>query len=181
MSKKPGERIPLELSVGDVAERSGIAVSTLHFYETKGLIRSERNRGNQRRYPRSVLRRVAIIKVAQKTGIPLAEIAAALAVLPHDRPVTAEDWRLLSETWKRQLDARIESLTALRDHLTGCIGCGCLSMTECPLRNPYDVLSEQGAGPRLLPLENAADGDVCEPETTAASIPSRQNPSLKAL
>ena len=154
MKKKSGERIPLELSVGEVARRSGIAVSTLHFYETKGLISSNRNRGNQRRYPRSILRRVAVIKVAQRTGIPLAEIAEALSVLPHDRPVTGQDWRLLSETWKRQLDARIESLTALRNHLTDCIGCGCLSMNECPLRNPNDVLSEQGAGPRLLPLED---------------------------
>ncbi|KKX29543.1 redox-sensitive transcriptional activator SoxR [Rhizobium sp. LC145] len=154
MKKTPDRRIPLELTVGEVAERSGVAVSTLHFYETKGLIKSWRNRGNQRRYPRVVLRRVAVIKVAQRTGIPLADIAEALSVLPHDRPLTAKDWQRLSETWKRQLDARIESLTALRNHLTDCIGCGCLSMHECPLRNPDDVLSEQGAGPRLLPLED---------------------------
>ena len=139
-----------ELSVGEVAERSGVAVSTLHFYETKGLIRSERNRGNQRRYKRSVLRRVAVIKVAQRTGIPLSDIKDALEVLPHDRPLTADDWRRLSETWRRELDERIRRLTALRDHLDGCIGCGCLSMQDCPLRNPQDVLAREGAGAHLL-------------------------------
>ncbi|MCF3640699.1 redox-sensitive transcriptional activator SoxR [Rhizobium sp. TRM95111] len=139
-----------ELSVGEVAARSGVAVSTLHFYESKGLIRSERNRGNQRRYRRGVLRRVAVIKVAQRTGIPLSEIRQALDVLPHDRPLTAEDWRHLSENWHRALDERIARLTALRDHLNGCIGCGCLSMQDCPLRNPHDVLAGEGAGARLL-------------------------------
>lgn len=150
MKKNPDGRISLELTVGEVAERSGVAVSTLHFYETKGLIKSWRNRGNQRRYPRVVLRRVAVIKVAQRTGIPLADIAEALSVLPHDRPLTAKDWQRLSETWKQKLDARIASLTALRDQLTGCIGCGCLSMQDCPLRNPHDELGETGAGPVLL-------------------------------
>ena len=151
MPKKqmPGP-IVRELSVGEVADRSGVAVSTLHFYETKGLIRSERNRGNQRRYKRSVLRRVAVIKVAQRTGIPLSDIKDALEVLPHDRPLTADDWRRLSETWRRELDERIRRLTALRDHLDGCIGCGCLSMQDCPLRNPQDVLAREGAGAHLL-------------------------------
>ena len=151
MPKKqmPGP-IVRELSVGEVAERSGVAVSTLHFYETKGLIRSERNRGNQRRYKRSVLRRVAVIKVAQRTGIPLSDIKDALDVLRHDRPLTAGDWRRLSETWRRELAERIRRLTALRDHLDGCIGCGCLSMQDCPLRNPQDVLAREGAGAHLL-------------------------------
>ena len=151
MPKKqmPGP-IVRELSVGEVADRSGVAVSTLHFYETKGLIVSERNRGNQRRYKRSVLRRVAVIKVAQRTGIPLSDIKDALEVLPHDRPLTADDWRRLSETWRRELDERIHRLTALRDHLDGCIGCGCLSMQDCPLRNPQDVLAGEGAGAHLL-------------------------------
>ena len=139
-----------ELSVGEVAERSGVAVSTLHFYETKGLIRSQRNRGNQRRYPRSILRRVAVIKVAQRTGIPLSEIADALSVLPHDRPLTVKDWEKLSQTWRGHLDDRIARLTKLRNQLDGCIGCGCLSMQECPLRNPWDTLSAEGPGPRLL-------------------------------
>jgi MerR family redox-sensitive transcriptional activator SoxR len=141
---------PRELTVGEVAERSGVAVSTLHFYETKGLIESSRNRGNQRRYPRSILRRVAVIKVAQRTGIPLGEIAEALSVLPHDRPLTAKDWKKLSATWRHQLDERIARLTKLRDQLDGCIGCGCLSMQECPLRNPLDALGAEGPGARLL-------------------------------
>ncbi|WP_416795464.1 redox-sensitive transcriptional activator SoxR [Ciceribacter azotifigens] len=151
VAKKSYPEMPRrELSVGEVAERSGVAVSTLHFYEAKGLIHSNRNRGNQRRYPRSVLRRVAVIKVAQKTGIPLAEIGEALSVLPHDRPLTADDWRRLSERWRDALDRRIDQLQSLRDHLTGCIGCGCLSMSDCPLRNPMDALAEKGGGPHLL-------------------------------
>jgi MerR family redox-sensitive transcriptional activator SoxR len=144
------DTMPRELSVGEVAERSGVAVSTLHFYEAKGLIHSRRNRGNQRRYPRGILRRVAVIKVAQRTGIPLSEIAEALSILPHDRPLTAKDWRRLSETWKARLDERIDRLTKLRNQLDGCIGCGCLSMQECPLRNPWDALGAEGPGPRLL-------------------------------
>lgn len=148
VAKKSDPETPRrELSVGEVAERSGVAVSTLHFYESKGLIHSNRNRGNQRRYPRSVLRRVAVIKVAQKTGIPLAEIGEALSVLPHDRPLTAEDWKRLSERWRDALDRRIDQLQSLRDHLTGCIGCGCLSLQRCRLANPGDVLGERGDGP----------------------------------
>ncbi|MGQ7957032.1 redox-sensitive transcriptional activator SoxR [Pseudomonas sp. SP16.1] len=143
-------RIERPLSVGQVAERSGVPVSTLHFYEAKGLIHSQRNAGNQRRYPREVLRRVAIIKVAQRLGIPLADIGAALASLPADHTPTAADWQQLSAQWQRDLDTRIEQLTRLRDQLTGCIGCGCLSMQDCPLRNPCDELGKQGAGPRLL-------------------------------
>ncbi|MCD2184324.1 redox-sensitive transcriptional activator SoxR [Rhizobium sp. GN54] len=146
----PEQKIPFELSVGEVAARSGIAVSTLHFYETKGLIRSNRNRGNQRRYPRSILRRVAVIKIAQKTGIPLSEIADALSALPHDRPLSSADWHALSLRWRKMLDERIARLTALRDQLEGCIGCGCLSMQECPLRNPYDALGRDGSGARLI-------------------------------
>jgi MerR family transcriptional regulator, redox-sensitive transcriptional activator SoxR len=142
--------IAKELSVGEVAQRSGVAISTIHFYEAKGLIRSWRSAGNQRRYPRGVLRRVAVIKVAQRTGIPLAAIQAALAALPQDRAPTADDWRRLSVGWRAELDARIRRLAQLRDQLDSCIGCGCLSLTECPLRNPNDSLGDQGAGPRLL-------------------------------
>ncbi|PKQ42329.1 redox-sensitive transcriptional activator SoxR [Pseudomonas sp. YY-1] len=138
------------LTVGQVAERSGVAVSTLHFYETKGLIHSQRNAGNQRRYRRDVLRRVALIKVAQRLGIPLADIGVALSTLPCDHIPTAADWQQLSAQWQRDLDARIEQMTRLRDQLTGCIGCGCLSMQDCPLRNPSDELGAQGAGARLL-------------------------------
>ncbi|MBB3268598.1 MerR family redox-sensitive transcriptional activator SoxR [Azospirillum sp. OGB3] len=139
-----------DLSVGEVAERSGVAVSTIHFYESKGLIASWRSSGNQRRFPRDVLRRIAIIKVAQRLGVPLATIAQALKTLPDGRTPTAEDWKRLSAAWKADLDERIAVLTKLRDGLEGCIGCGCLSLGECPLRNPWDELSEDGPGPRLL-------------------------------
>jgi MerR family redox-sensitive transcriptional activator SoxR len=139
-----------ELTVGDVARRAGVAVSALHFYEAEGLIRSRRTAGNQRRYPRGVLRRIAIIKVAQRAGVPLREIAAALNILPGDRPPSAADWARMSRRWKDDLDARIAGLTALRDQLQDCIGCGCLSMHDCPLRNPTDRLARQGAGPRLI-------------------------------
>lgn len=139
-----------DLSVGEVAERSGVAVSTIHFYESKGLITSWRSSGNQRRFPRDVLRRIAVIKVAQRLGVPLATIAQALKTLPDGRTPTAEDWKRLSAAWKADLDERIAVLTRLRDGLEGCIGCGCLSLGECPLRNPWDELSEDGPGPRLL-------------------------------
>jgi MerR family redox-sensitive transcriptional activator SoxR len=138
------------LSVGDVARRSGITVSALHFYEAKGLIKSWRTPGNQRRFPRDVLRRVAVIKVAQRCGIPLAEIRDALSALPQTRAPSVADWQRLSSRWQQELDDRIGRLTRLRDQLTGCIGCGCLSIESCPLRNPWDVLSEEGPGPRLL-------------------------------
>jgi MerR family redox-sensitive transcriptional activator SoxR len=136
--------------VGEVAKRSGVAVSALHFYEAKGLIQSSRSPGNQRRYPREVLRRVAVIKVAQRVGIPLSSIRDALMTLPEGRTPTAADWSLMSSAWRSELDDRIGCLTRLRDQLTGCIGCGCLSIEACPLRNPSDVLAEQGPGPRLL-------------------------------
>ncbi|HET9801649.1 MAG TPA: redox-sensitive transcriptional activator SoxR, partial [Candidatus Acidoferrum sp.] len=139
-----------ELTVGEVARRSGVAVSALHFYESKGLIKSWRNAGNQRRYAREVLRRVALIKVAQKTGIPLAAIRKALKALPGERTPTGEDWKKLSLGWRAELNARIERLTRLRDQLDGCIGCGCLSLGVCPLRNPYDTLGKEGPGPRIL-------------------------------
>ncbi|AKJ29453.1 redox-sensitive transcriptional activator SoxR [Caldimonas brevitalea] len=138
------------LTVGQVAARSGLAVSTLHFYESEGLIRSMRTAGNQRRYGRGVLRRVAVIKVAQRVGIPLAEIRDALATLPSDRAPTPADWARLSRHWRKSLEARITQLTELRDQLTDCIGCGCLSMKSCPLRNPADGLGAQGPGARLL-------------------------------
>jgi MerR family transcriptional regulator, redox-sensitive transcriptional activator SoxR len=139
-----------ELGVGEVAKRCGVAVSAVHFYEAKGLIQSWRNSGNQRRYPREVLRRVSIIKVAQRLGLPLASIKAALDSLPRGRTATGEDWRSLSSRWHGELDERIAKLTRLREQLAGCIGCGCLSLSQCPLRNPWDRLSERGPGPQLL-------------------------------
>lgn len=146
---QPGQ-IGRELTVGEVAARSGLAVSAIHFYETKGLIKSQRSAGNQRRYPREVLRRVAVIKVAQRIGISLASIREALQALPEGRTPTVRDWNKLSARWRAELDERITKLTLLRDQLDDCIGCGCLSMEACKLRNPWDELSEQGPGPRLF-------------------------------
>ncbi|RYF28278.1 MAG: redox-sensitive transcriptional activator SoxR [Comamonadaceae bacterium] len=140
---------PAELTVGDVAARSGVAVSALHFYEAKGLIASLRNAGNQRRYPRSILRRVAVIKVAQRMGVPLADIAVALQALPAGRTPTAADWRRMSARWKSELEERIRILVQLRDQLDGCIGCGCLSLKDCPLRNAQDMLAQAGPGPHF--------------------------------
>lgn len=138
------------LGVGEVARRSGVAVSTLHFYEAKGLIRSFRTAGNQRRYESAVLRRIAVIRIAQDLGVSLAEIGSALASLPGGRTPNAADWAELSSGWRDKLDLRITQLQRLRDGLGDCIGCGCLSTIHCPLRNPDDRLGNNGSGARLL-------------------------------
>ncbi|WP_433886632.1 redox-sensitive transcriptional activator SoxR [Pseudomonas vranovensis] len=138
------------LSVGQLSARSGVAVTALHFYESKGLIYSTRSAGNQRRYPRETLRRVAVIKMAQRLGIPLATIHAALQTLPVGRAPSVKDWQRLSEQWRQDLTRRIDKLMVLRDQLDGCIGCGCMSLQSCPLRNCDDQLGEQGPGPQLL-------------------------------
>jgi len=154
MNKLPGPAgLPTTLSVGEVAHRSGVAVSTLHFYETKGLISSERTSGNQRRYARATLRRVSFIRVAQRVGISLADIAAALSTLPATAAPSREDWAKLSAAWRAELDERMAQLKKLRDTLDDCIGCGCLSIDRCRLRNPGDKLAQQGAGPRRLLVE----------------------------
>jgi len=142
--------VPLELTVGEISRRSGVPVSTLHFYEAEGLIRSRRSAGNQRRFPRGILRRVAIIKVAQRAGVSLKEISDALAGLPQDRAPTPDDWAAMSAGWRDALDERIRKLGAIRDQLSECIGCGCLSLAHCPLRNPGDRLGQEGAGARLI-------------------------------
>jgi MerR family redox-sensitive transcriptional activator SoxR len=139
-----------EWSVGRVAKRCGVRVSTLHFYEEKGLISSFRNSGNQRRYKADVIRRVSVIKAAQKMGISLASIAEAFATLPDQRTPTQRDWQRLSSKWQQELNARIAYLERLRDSLTGCIGCGCLSMKNCPIYNHEDKLESEGPGPVLL-------------------------------
>ena len=141
---------PASLTVGELARRSGVAVSAVHFYERKGLISGWRTAGNQRRYERAALRRIAIVKVAQQLGIPLAEIGARLAELPDGRTPKKADWARLAGRWRFDLDRRIEQLTRLRDSLDGCIGCGCLSVEACPLRNPDDALAAEGPGPRYL-------------------------------
>lgn len=151
----------VELSVGEVAERAGVAVSALHFYERKGLIRSHRTSGNQRRYDRDVLRRLAIIRMGQELGVPLAEIGEQLEALPDGRPAGKADWARMSSRWRDRLDRRITLMTRLRDELTGCIGCGCLSLKTCPLYNREDSLASEGTGPRRL---LRAGRDVHEPE-----------------
>jgi MerR family redox-sensitive transcriptional activator SoxR len=138
------------LTIGELASRSGVATSALRFYETKGLIASDRTDGNQRRYLRSVLRRVALIKAAQEVGLTLGEIAEALDTLPHDSTPTRRDWERLSTGWRARLDQQITELQALRDELTDCIGCGCLSLQSCAIFNPADAVASRGSGPRYL-------------------------------
>lgn len=138
------------LTPAETAARAGVAVSALHFYERIGLIDSERTAGNQRRYHRDVLRRVAFIRISQRLGISLADIAAALDTLPGDRSPTKADWTRLSARWRDDLDARIDQLQRLRDDLDGCIGCGCLSLKSCTLYNPGDWLQITGPGARRL-------------------------------
>jgi MerR family transcriptional regulator, redox-sensitive transcriptional activator SoxR len=146
------------LSVGEVARRSGVPVSTLHFYEAKGLIGSSRTQGNQRRYPREVLRRVAFIRVAQRVGISLADIETALANLPAAAAPNRADWGRLSARWRADLDERMAQLKKLRDTLDDCIGCGCLSIDRCRLRNPFDKLEAKGPGPQRLWVKRRVKG-----------------------
>jgi MerR family redox-sensitive transcriptional activator SoxR len=138
------------LTIGDFAVRAGVAPSALRYYERQGLIRSGRTGGNQRRYERSELRRVAFIKIAQQVGVSLDEIRDALASLPENRTPTKADWTRLSAHWRRKLEDRITLMERLRDELTGCIGCGCLSMQRCNLINPKDRLAARGSGPQML-------------------------------
>jgi MerR family transcriptional regulator, redox-sensitive transcriptional activator SoxR len=140
-----------DLTVGQLSARSGAAPSALRFYETQGLIASRRTAGNQRRYPRHMLRRVAFIRASQRVGLPLATIKQALDQLGDSRTPTRGDWARLSAAWRDDLDARIAQLQRLRDSLTGCIGCGCLSLDTCKLANPDDRLGNDGPGARNLP------------------------------
>src|ERR1700744_17585 len=142
-----------ELSVGEVARRSGVAVSALHFYESRGLISSVRNAGNQRRYARDVLRRIALIRIAQRVGLSLQEIQAALARLPDSRTPTRADWTRLSRAWRQTLDARVAQLIALRDQLDDCIGRGCLFLQRSRLSNPADCLGVNGSGELRWPAD----------------------------
>jgi MerR family transcriptional regulator, redox-sensitive transcriptional activator SoxR len=139
------------LAIGEVAGRSGIAPSALRYYEQQGLIAASRTAGGARRYPRSVLRRLAIIRAGRNVGLTLPEIRTALATLPGDRPPTADDWARLSEGWRARLDEQIAALERLRDGLTSCIGCGCLSLGRCALSNPGDMAAGEGPGARWLP------------------------------
>jgi MerR family redox-sensitive transcriptional activator SoxR len=138
------------LSIGEVAARTGASVSALHFFERQGLLLSTRTSGNQRRYRRDVLRRVALIRIAQRVGIPLKEVAEVLAELPEQRTPTRADWEQLALVWQERLDRRIHHLQQLRDEFTDCVGCGCLSLERCRVVNLDDILGAQGTGPRRL-------------------------------
>jgi MerR family redox-sensitive transcriptional activator SoxR len=138
------------LSIGEVAARSGLAASALRFYEDQGLITATRTPGGARRYPRSVLRRLAVVRAARNVGLSLPEIRAALETLPPERPPTTTDWARLSSGWRDRLDEQIAALQQLRDGLASCIGCGCLSLDRCALSNPGDVAAREGAGARWL-------------------------------
>ena len=140
----------ISLSIGEVAARSGVAPSALRFYESVGLIASSRTSGNQRRYARPILRRVAVIQAGRAAGIPLERIRAALETLPADRTPSRKDWERLSRSWRRDVDERIAMLQSLRDRLTTCIGCGCLSIDRCTLLNPDDEAAGLGAGAHFL-------------------------------
>lgn len=151
-------KLPDSLSIGQVAQRSGISHTALRFYEDSGLITAERTAGNQRKYPRAVLRRLAFIRTAQRVGLTLEQIRDALDTLPDGRSPTKSDWAKLSHSWRTELDARIDSLQRLRDRLTSCIGCGCLSLRSCGLYNADDQMAVLGPGaPKLRP---AGEGGV---------------------
>lgn len=146
----PGLKSTDQLSIGEVAERSGITVSALHFYEREGLISSSRNAGNQRRFTRDVLRRLAFIRASQRVGIPLATIREALDELPLQRTPKEDDWARVAQRWHSILAQQVEYLERVRDDLWTCIGCGCLSFQRCQLVNPDDKMSSEGPGPRRL-------------------------------
>jgi MerR family transcriptional regulator, redox-sensitive transcriptional activator SoxR len=148
---------PAELSIGEVAERTGVSVSALRFYEAEGMVATTRSAGGQRRFSRDALRRIAFIRVAQRVGLTLDEIRTALATLPEQRTPTAADWARLSRAWKTHLDERIRLLEGLRDQLSSCIGCGCLSLQACKLYNPDDRAQALGQGPRYLLGDTALD------------------------
>lgn len=139
-----------DLTIGELAERSGLAASAIRYYEDRGLVTSRRTTGNQRRYARPMLRRLAFIRTAQRVGLSLEEIEAALATLPSNRTPTKADWTRLSRSWRPRLEARIAQLERLRDTLDSCIGCGCLSLQRCSLSNPGDVVASRGPGPVFL-------------------------------
>jgi MerR family transcriptional regulator, redox-sensitive transcriptional activator SoxR len=138
------------LTIGELSARTGVAPSALRFYEAEGLITASRTSGGQRRYTRDTLRRVSFMRIAQQVGLSLDEIGRALASLPEHRTPTRRDWERLSSSWRPLLEARIRLLERLRDDLSGCIGCGCLSLTTCPLYNPADILGGRGPGARIL-------------------------------
>ncbi|MBY0279789.1 redox-sensitive transcriptional activator SoxR [Candidatus Binatia bacterium] len=163
------------LTIGQVAARAGLAPSALRFYEAEGLIRARRSGGGQRRFHRDVLRRVAFVRVAQRVGLTIQEVRAALGTLPAERTPTKDDWARLSRSWQPRLDEQIATLQRLRDRLTSCIGCGCLSFKACALYNPSDAAARLGAGPRYLlgDAPEAATAVAARPAPSARKTPRR--------
>lgn len=157
-------RISTWLTVGELAQRTGVATSALRFYEERGLISSVRNDAGHRRFRREMARRVAFVVFAQRVGLTLEEIGQELAKLPEDHVPREDDWARLTTTWSQRIDARIQELQRLRDSLTTCIGCGCLSLKTCAVMNPHDFCSQLGPGPRYW------EGDECPPHVADASI-----------
>lgn len=151
------------LTVGEVGARTGLAPSALHFYEREGLIASSRTAGNQRRYPRHMLRRISLVLVAKRLGIPLGEVAEAFRDLPMDHEPTRADWQRVSRVWKVRLEQRREAIVRLEKELVGCIGCGCLAMRSCDLLNPEDVLGADGTGPQRLGAVVGGPGSAARP------------------
>lgn len=149
---KSKEHPPIDefLSVGEISKRSGVAISALHFYEEKGLIKPFRNKQNQRRYPKGILRIISLIKVAQTLGFPLDQIQTMLKSIPKSKRPTDDNWETLSQEWRKILNAKIQAMIFLRDQLDKCIGCGCLSLKDCPLRNKDDKLAKKGPGAYFL-------------------------------
>jgi len=149
-------RLPDHLTIGELSHRSGVAPSALRFYEDIGLVSAERTSGNQRRYPRHMLRRVAFIRAAQRVGLSLEEVHKALDALPAARTPTKADWQRVSREWTDRIDRQIEELHLLKSKLTGCVGCGCLSLRTCLLTNPDDYQGERGIGPAWLATDENA-------------------------
>ena len=155
--------LPEHLTIGELAVRSGVAPSALRFYESRGLISAERTAGQQRRFPRAMLRRVAFVRAAQRVGLSLEDIGAALATLPHDKTATRAEWERLSRSWHGRLAARIAELQRLESSLTGCIQCGCLSLRRCALFNKEDAAAVRGPGARVLLGDGESDVDIAVP------------------
>lgn len=162
------------LTIGQVAARAGLAPSALRFYEAEGLIRARRSGGGQRRFHRDVLRRIAFVRVAQRVGLTIGEVRDALAALPSERTPTKDDWARLSRGWKPRLDEQIATLERLRDRLTSCIGCGCLSFKACALYNPSDAAARLGAGPRYLLGDDPGRAAAAARPADTASTPARR-------
>lgn len=174
MNPDPASPLP----IGELARRAGVAASALRFYETQGLMSSQRSAGGRREYRRGDLRRVAFIRAAQAVGLSLEEIRAALDTLPDDRTLTQADWQRLSRSWQPLLDERIAALTRLRDQLASCIGCGCLSLKACALYNPGDLAATRGSGPRYLLGDKAAEV-MAESRANASSRAAPPSPARR--